>query len=176
MLKQNLFFIKKNNGFTLLEMMIAILLSSIVILGAYMLIVSIANIEHSIAKNRNNTAIICRLSSLINQDFRESIIDTLNYNNGKLEFTTYHSLFFNNAIPVKVQYYIYNNYLVRSEFRKDINYYRTIYLLQNSKNIKFMFWHNHSYHNNLTNPCYLIKVTFNYINQPITIVLARFKY
>ena len=176
MLKHNLFFIKKNNGFTLLEMMIAILLSSIVILGAYMLIVNIADIEHSIVRYKNDTTIICRLSSLINRDFRESISNTLRFNNNKLVFTTYHSLFFNDALPVKVEYYTYNNYLVRHEYRKDINYSRTIYLLPNIKNMKFMFWHKDKYQDKLTNPCYLIRLTFNYNNKPIKIIIAKFKY
>ena len=175
-LRQNLYFIKKDNGFTLLEMMIAILLSSIVILGAYILIVNIANVEYTVLKNRNTATIVCKLSRLINQDFREAISDTLKYDNNKLEFTTYHSLFFNNAIPVKVEYYINNNYLVRTEFRSDINYNKIIYLLPNIKNVRFMFWNKDRYSDILYKPCYLIKLNFTYNNKPLNIIIAKFKY
>lgn len=177
MYKLNLSFTKRcrYKGFTLLEMMIAIFLSSIVILGAYTLIINLANIEATITKNNSESTVICKLSELINQDYREALINTLKYSNNELEFTSYHSLFFNGALPVKIKYFIYKNYLVRQEIRKDINYNKTIYLLPNVNNIQFEFWYNNNYSIVLHNPCYLIKLKIIYKHNPFNIFITKFK-
>lgn len=80
------------------------------------------------------------------------ILNKLN-NYSQITFTTYNSLFFNKAFPVIVTYYIDNdNYLVRSEKNKDLDFTKEIKLIGNIKDFKVSSFNGEKFVDDFVNP------------------------
>ncbi len=129
---------KNNNGFTILELLIAIAISAVVVLGGYSLLSSTVNTRTSLSNATINAKISSVLDKLISEDIESVSKRTINLTedidgNSVLKINTWHSLFFNSAIPVDVSYYIEDGYFVREEKRDDLNYDSKMKLIGNAK-------------------------------------------
>ncbi len=107
-------------GFTLLELLIAAAISSIVALGVFSIFSSIANMRDSAITQSRNIILQESFTRLINRDARMMIGNSLSLDKSgqiyRLKFSTHNSMRFNKALPVDVTYYIDDeNYLVSKE-------------------------------------------------------------
>ena len=97
-------------GFTLLELLIAAAISSIVALGVFSIFSSIANMRDSSITQSRNIILQESLTRLINMDARMMIGNSISLDKSgqvyRLKFSTQNSMRFNKALPVDITYYI----------------------------------------------------------------------
>lgn len=173
MQRKLMFFTKANRGFTLIELLIAVAISAFIISGTYEILNSVITSRSRLASEYLESEIITKLNNLLNHDFRESEKSTFALQNNLdkkiFSFNTLNSIYFNNAVSVKVSYYIeqdYNNeeyYFVREESNKDMNFSLKIKLLPNVKNLKFLFYNGTEYsEENISENLLLYKLSFTW--------------
>jgi prepilin-type N-terminal cleavage/methylation domain-containing protein len=168
-----------SQGFTLIEMIIALAISTIIVLGTYAIFNTVFTAQTSTSENLTYTAIQTKLFKIINDDFINMIELTSEWDNATFDnkssinadniqtnanstdnttdnitkqnyiilselnnhpafiLDTYNSLFFNKAVPVRVNYFIdKDNYLVRKEKSADLDFEKDIKLIGGVTDIK----------------------------------------
>jgi len=177
-----------NKAFTLLEMLIAITISALVVMGTYNLFNTVVNVRYSTSDNNVYSQINTFLTLMINKDFNSFISGdddsdnatnvmpgTLQEQNNSSEkknqvysqnlilnnsgrfpriiLKTHNSIFFNQAIPAMVTYYVDdNNYLVRSEDIAALDFNEKIRLIGDIKEFKVFSFNGKKYIENEINP------------------------
>jgi hypothetical protein len=88
-----------------------------------------------------------------NQTAQNYIISDKYQNYPRITFTTYNSIFFNKSLPVVVTYYINDdNYLVRSEKNKDLDFTKEIKLIGNIEDFEISSFNGKEYKENIADP------------------------
>ncbi len=141
-------FTVRRSGFTLLEILIAVFLSSIIMVGLYELFNSVLNAKTFSETRQDKTEIIYKVVSLMQRDIRCKVGDFfVTYRGGKriLDFNTTDSLFYSGFVVVNVSYYTEEIdgkvYLVREEKNSDLNEDIAIPLTDYFRNIEFKFYY-----------------------------------
>jgi len=137
----------KQAGFTLLEILVAIAISSIIIIGLFDIFKNVIDTRTYALKHTSSTQIVSKTILLMDKDIRCKI-GGFNISNTfgvkKLTFKTTNSLKFAGSVPVIVSYYIKNEgskrYLVREEENKAADVDMSIYLTDMFKKIDFKFY------------------------------------
>ncbi len=137
-----------NRAFTLLELLIAVAISAFIVVGVYTLLNSIISSNSALSNKYQESLFYNKLSILFNEDYRQSINNSLqvisepleDYNTKKIEFTTTNSIFFNRALPVNVSYYVEDNYLVREENLPEMSYDFKLRLIDNVSYINILYY------------------------------------
>jgi|GEM_PF-2658414 len=102
----------EKNGFTLIEILVAVVLSGIIIVGLMETFDSLANTKAFLESKNQKIERLEKIALLIQSDIRCKIGNFSATNEGfikKLSFVSTHSLFFNGSIPVKIDYYMKKN-------------------------------------------------------------------
>ncbi|MBF0473411.1 MAG: prepilin-type N-terminal cleavage/methylation domain-containing protein [Nitrospirae bacterium] len=135
-----------NKGFTLLEILIAIVLSAIIITGVYNIYHTLLNVETSLEEREKGLMSYVKLTRIVQKDLRCMIDSPSIVNNTQGEsliFTSTHSLYFNSSLPVLIRYFLEkkNNkrYLMREETENNKNVKLTLRLLKDVDDLKFSF-------------------------------------
>ncbi len=138
---------KKNRGFTLFEILVAITVGSILMIGLFNMLKSVIDARTFVLEKSSSMQIISKTISLIDRDIRCKIGDFSTSNTfgvTKLSFETTNSLKFAGSVLVKVSYYIENeegkHYLVREESNEAAGEDMTIRLTALFKKIAFKFY------------------------------------
>ncbi|MDY6820247.1 MAG: prepilin-type N-terminal cleavage/methylation domain-containing protein [Deferribacterota bacterium] len=200
----------KISAFTLLEIIIAVAISAMIILGSYSLFNSIFSAQTNVTDSLITTKIYNGLTKIINSDFRNMLPATeeliaqidnetdnstenndtslsLNKENNnslfnnetdkttdnvtdnatkkqyiilreennypKITFLTYNSIFFNKAFPVRVTYYIDDdNYFVREERKKDVDFEKKLRLIGNIDKFEISTFNGEKFEEDKANP------------------------
>ncbi len=137
----------KQKGFTLLEILVAIAISSIIIIGLFDIFKNVINTRTYAFKHTSSTQIVSKTISLMDRDIRCKI-GGFSLSNAfgvkKLTFKTTDSLKFAGSVPVTVSYYIKSKgnkrYLVREETNESAGVDMSIYLTDMFKKIDFKFY------------------------------------
>ena len=102
-------FIINKRGFTLLELLIAIVTSAIIILAIYGLFNTLFITRVYLDSKKDRAEVLTKVALLLQKDIRCKIgtfeIEHIG-DETKLSFYTTNSLFFNGAFPVKVSYFL----------------------------------------------------------------------
>lgn len=132
-------------GFTLIEMLVALAISSIILLTLYSVLNQTIVSKRVVDKASSEILKQVKLAELINTDFRQGYRNSFKVENITIEdnqevaaFTlkTQNSLFFNNAIKVSVYYYLHpSGWFVRVEEEKNMRYYNAFPLLPDIQNV-----------------------------------------
>jgi len=104
--------IEKRDGFTLIEILVAVVLSGIIIVGLMKTFDGLINAKSYIGAKKERIEILDKISLIMQADIRCKIGDFKIETDGmtkKLSFVTTHSLFFNGAVPVDVSYWLSQN-------------------------------------------------------------------
>jgi prepilin-type N-terminal cleavage/methylation domain-containing protein len=165
-------------GLTLIEILVAMVISSIIILGAYALFKSTTDIRISFKDKTDFTKIQTSLTLLFNRDLNASLNakpDLSDYDNDKsISFVTFNSLFFNGAIPVTVTYSIKDNYLIREERNNAIDYKQVIRLIKGIKSFDVYYFNGTEYTKD--NQDYkMVKVKVGFNNYKFDIIAGKFR-
>ena len=141
-------FIGKRLGFTLLEILIAVFLGSIIMLGLYELFNSVLSARVFSETKQDKTEIIYKTVSLIQKDIRCKVGDFYTtYRDGRkiLSFDTTDSLFYGGSIIVNVSYYTDEIdgrvYLVREEKNDVLKEDLVIPLTDYFRKVDFKFYY-----------------------------------
>ncbi len=114
--------ITDKKGLTLLEFLIAIVVSSIVILATYKLFNTLFNTRIYLNSKKDKAEILTKIALLLQKDIRcktsEFKIEHLG-DKTILSFYTTNSLFFNGAFPVKVSYFLETHNNKRIFYREE---------------------------------------------------------
>jgi len=135
-------------AFTLLEILIAVLLSGIIMVGLFELFSTVLNSEAFSKGKQKRMELIYKVVSLISRDIRCKVgkfnVKTVD-GRKVLDFQTTDSLMFGGSLIVDVSYYIkeYNGkpYLVREEKNEDANEDLIIPLTDFFKRLDFKFYY-----------------------------------
>ncbi len=101
------FITKRCYGFTLFELLVALVISSIIMIGIFEVFKNVLDTQEYTEKKGNHIELISKLVSLIDSDIYCKIGPFKVQNTGnykKLSFTTTHSLLFGDSLPVEVSY------------------------------------------------------------------------
>ncbi len=155
---------KKRNGFTLIEILVAVVLSGIIIIGLMESMDSLANTKSFLNSKKNRIEILDKISLIMQADIRCKIGKFVIKNNGitkQLTFATTNSLFFNGSLPVNVSYYLKRNdkgklFLYREEENKDMGFDTAIPLTDIFNKAEYQFYRNGRWQNE---PAAIIKIT-----------------
>ncbi len=141
-------FIGRRFGFTLLEILIAIFLSSIIMLGLYELFNSVLSARVFSETKQDKTEIIYKTVSLMQRDIRCKVGDFYTtYRDGRkiLSFNTTNSLFYGGSLIVNVSYYTDEIdgkiYLVREEKNDALKEDLVIPLTNYFRKVNFEFYY-----------------------------------
>jgi len=143
-------FIQNNKkGFSLIEVLIASVVASIIILGIYKIFSDFLFVRKYFFNRKDRIEILSKIVSLMQADIRAKIgkfyFKRDGIGNIYLSFNTTHSLLFNNAVPVKVTYLFKRDYynkhtLYRIEEEENTGIKIKIPLTDMIENIKFGFF------------------------------------
>lgn len=136
--------ISTNKGLTLLELLIAVALSSLVLFGLYSAISTALNTDQVIQQSLLGINEYSRLTELFQKDIRTMVsVPVLkhSYEGPEITFSTTNSLIYNSTRPVYVSYYIKEingkRYLFRKEWIDTEHTPLTIRLLEDVGNLSF---------------------------------------
>ncbi len=144
-----MFFTISKKGFSLFELLVAIAVGSIIVIGLFDIFKNVVNTRDFALKESSYTEIISKTVSLMDKDIRCKIgkfelQNTLGVT--KLSFETTDSLRFAGSIPVFVSYYMETkqgkSYLVREEQNEAAGYDMKTELSDIFKKIEFKFYSN----------------------------------
>lgn len=165
-------------GFTLLELLIAAAISSIVALGVFSIFSSIANMRDSSITQSRNIILQESLTRLINRDARMMIGNSISLDKSgqvyRLKFSTQNSMRFNKALPVDVTYYIDDeNYLIRKEENNDTAFSMEMRIIPNVTEFSASFYDGTEYKEDAVANAKMMNITLKINEQQIVIPVAR---
>ncbi len=160
---------KAPGGFTLLEILVALVISSIIILGVFNIFKTILNARNYSLKKAREMEIVSKTISLIDADIRCKIgafrVDTT-FGVTRLIFTTTHSLLFAGSLPVVVSYFIKEENGHYTLYRREENIRAgedmSIALSHAFKKVSYQFYLDGQWTNNT--PTNIIKITLTDID------------
>ncbi len=144
-----MYFTIKKDGFTLFEILVAIAIGSIIVIGLFVILGNVMNAKTFISKKSSYMKTVAKTVSLMEKDIRCKI-GRFNISNAfgvsTLSFYTTNSLRFAGSVPVKVSYYMENKnnktYLVRAETNRAAGEDLTIELTDIFDKMQFKFYSN----------------------------------
>lgn len=165
-------------GFTLLELLIATAISSIVALGVFSIFSSIANMRDGSIIQSRNIFLQEALTRLLNRDARMMIGNSISLDKAgqvyRLKFSTQNSMRFNKALPVDVTYYIDDeNYLVRKEENNDTAFSMEMRIIPNVTEFSASFYDGTEYKEDAVSNAKMMNITLKINEQQIVIPVAR---
>lgn len=165
-------------GFTLLELIIAIAISSIVAVGIFSVFSSIAGSRDKTVSQSQNIILIETLTRLFNKDARMMLGGSLKVDKTgdryRLTFRTYNSLRFNKALPVDITYYIDDyNWLVRQEENVDVLFNMEMRIIPNVTDFKAEFYNGTEFREETVGDAKIMNIKITIDNTTSTIPVAR---
>lgn len=170
---------KLNKGLTLIEMLVALAVSSFVILGTYALFKATTDIRILFYDKSEQTAIQTSLVLMVNRDLNAatgSEAELSDFSTGEtLSFVTHNSLVFNGAIPVTVTYALEDGYLVREELNSRVDYRQVMRLVSNVKKFDILYFDGSDY---VESPVNLktVKIETDVEGYQFNIIAGKFVY
>lgn len=117
---------KNSKGFTLLELIAAIAISAVVILGVYSMFDSVLSTREASARSNETNSLLLRLRQVFKQDMLQLYKDSLKLDNSgentEISFITHNSIKLERAVPVTVKYFVEDGWLVREETEDRLGY------------------------------------------------------
>ena len=167
---------KLNNiGFTLIEILVAILISSIIVIAGYGVFNSVVSLKYVNEKKSDFNLIKNKLTILLNSDINSSVNvnpEKNDFLNEKFSITTRNSLFFNRSIPVTVIYSLKDNCLFRSEINSQLGLKRTIKLIGGIKKFEVRYFNGNKYVENYNKPL-IFKFILNFDKEEFEIIAGK---
>ncbi len=114
----------KRSGFTLFEILVAVVISSIIMLGLFELFKSVIDARGFSIKHSKDMEILTRAIKLMDSDIRCSIGEMRieeRFGTKRLIINTTHSLLFAGSVPVTVYYYIDETNGKKTLIREEVN-------------------------------------------------------
>ncbi len=165
-------------GFTLIEILIASAISTIVALGVFSMFSSVAGSRDKIVIQSKNVVLQESLTRLINRDARMMVGGSLKVDKSgqvyRLSFSTQNSMRFNKALPVDVTYYVDDDkYLVRKEENDETAFTMEMRLMPDVEELSATFYNGSEYKEDVVTNAKMMNITLKINEQIVTIPVAR---
>ncbi len=165
-------------AFTLLELLIATAISSIVALGVFSIFSSITNMRDIAIIQSKNIILQESLTRLLNRDARMMIGSSLSLEKAgqvyRLKFSTQNSMRFNKALPVDITYYIDDdNYFIRKEENNDTAFSMEMRIMPNVTEFSATFYDGVEYKEDVIPNAKMFNIKLKLNEQEIIIPVAR---
>ena len=166
---------KDNRGFTLLELLIALALSSIVVGGVYVTFDSVLKTKEATEKSYYSNSLLLSSRKVIKPDMLQMYKDTLKVDkrddNDILTVTTNNSIKLEKAFPVKVTYYVNDDdYLVREEKSALHSYEWKLLLMPNVTDFKIQSHNGYKFTDDTDQMDTIIKISMNVSGHPLEFI------
>ncbi len=136
------------SGFTLIEVLTATVISSIIIIAVYSIFNSIIKVQADTTVRNDFNLLKNKLTILLNEDINSSVnikAESEDVFDVKFAIVTFNSLFFNHAIPVTVVYTLQDGSLIRSEINKKLDFRQDIRLISGIRNFEVLYYNGNEY-------------------------------
>jgi prepilin-type N-terminal cleavage/methylation domain-containing protein len=162
-------------GFTLIEMLIALVISSFVVMGVYSLFNSVLASKEAAEKSNRANVLLISSRKLFKPDLLQLYQDSLTINNaGKnavLKFTSLNSIKLDRAMPVDITYYVDDDgWLIRKEEQTDIEYEWELRLLPEVTDFTVYSHNGYRFTEDYDSTDTIIQVSFKYKDIPVEFV------
>jgi type II secretory pathway component PulJ len=137
-----------SRGLTLVELLVAFVISTILIIGVYTVFNSVVDISDRTKYKNDFNIIKNKLMLLLNQDINSSLNENpekSDFFDEKFSIVSFNSLFFNRSIPVTVVYGLEDNYLVRKEINSKMAFEQSIKLVNGIKDFEVLYYDGNEY-------------------------------
>jgi prepilin-type N-terminal cleavage/methylation domain-containing protein len=166
---------RSNKGFTLIEMLIALLISSVVVMGVYSLFNSVVASKEAAEKSYRVNTLLMSSRRLFKPDLLQLYQNSLVINNGGknavLKFTSLNSIKLDRALPVDITYFVDDDgWLIRREVQSDIGYEWDLKLLPEVKDFTVYSHNGYRFTEDYDNTDTIIQVSFKYKDIPVEFV------
>jgi prepilin-type N-terminal cleavage/methylation domain-containing protein len=166
---------RSNTGFTLIEMLIALLISSVVVMGVYSLFNSVVASKEAAEKSNRVSTLLMSSRRLFKPDLLSLYQDSLVINNGGsnavLKFTSLNSIKLNRAMPVDITYFVDDDgWLIRREVQSDIGYEWDLKLLPEVSAFTVYSHNGYRFTEDYDSTDTIIQVSFKYKDIPVEFV------
>lgn len=140
---------KNSKGFTLLEMLVALAISSVIVMGTYAMFDSVMSTKEAAGVSNENNTLLINLRQLFKQDMLQLYKDTLKIDNSgensEIAFTTHNSIKLERAVAVDVRYYVEDGWLIREETSSALDYEWRLRLLPDAKDFLVLSHNGYSF-------------------------------
>lgn len=165
-------------AFTLIELIIAMAVSSLVAAGLFTMFSTVAGVRDRSVSQSDNIIVTEALTNIINKDVRMMTDNSLSVDSStdkkKLKFTTQNSLRFNKSLPAEVSYYIDDDdWLVRREMNTDVLYDMEMKLIPGVTEMTMEFYDDKEYKEDVVKNAKLMKLHFVINGNYSTVFAAR---
>lgn len=117
---------KNSKGFTLLEMLVALAISAVIIMGTYAMFDSVMNTKEAAGRSNETNVLLINMRRLVKNDLLQLYKDSLKIDNSgensEITFTTHNSIKLERSVPVEVKYFVEDGWLVREETSDSLGY------------------------------------------------------
>ncbi len=165
-------------GFTLLEILIATAISSLIALGLFAMFSSIVGSREESLERNENVGVVQALTKLINKDIRMTNSGAITIDSSgdieKLKFSTQNSLRFNKSMPVEIQYYIDDEgWFVRRETNTDLLFDMEMRIVPDVTELEYEFYDGIEYDDEVKSDANLMKIHLTINENVVTVLAAR---
>ncbi len=166
---------RSNSGFTLIEMLIALVISSFVVMGVYSLFNSVLASKEAAEKSNRANVLLISSRKLFKPDLLQLYQDSLTINNaGKnavLKFTSLNTIKLDRAMPVDITYYVDDDgWLIRKEEQTDLGYEWELRLLPEVTDFTVYSHNGYRFTEDYDSTDTIIQVSFKYKDIPVEFV------
>ena len=164
-----------DKGFTLIEMLIALVISSVVVMGVYSLFNSVVASKEAAEKSSRVNTLLISSRKLFKPDLLQLYQNSLSINNAGanavLKFTSLNSIKLNRAMPVDITYYVNDDgWLVRKEQQTDIGYVWELRLLPEVKDFLVLSHNGYRFTEDFDSTDTIVQISFTYKEIPVEFV------
>ncbi len=162
-------------GFTLIEILVATVISSVIVIASYSVFNSIITVKSSTSLKNNLNTVKNKLAILINGDINSSLNREPEKSDSfdeKFSVVSFNSLFFNRSLPVTVVYSLEDDFLVRKEINSSIGFERKIKLIGGIKRLEVLYYDGNEY-TETENKSFICKFVFETIDGNFEIIAGK---
>ena len=154
-----------NRGFTIIELLIAMVLASMVLTGVYKTFDALINTKEATEESYYRNNLLLSAKKIVKPDVLQLYKNTMSVSHGSendtLTLTTNNSIKMEKAFPVQVTYYIDDDdYLIREEKSPQLGYEWKLPLLKNVTEFKVLSHNGNEFTKSYSTTDTIIKVSF----------------
>jgi len=168
---------RSSKGFTLLELLIALVLSVIVLSGVYTTFDSIIRTKSATEESYYKNSLLLSARRVIKPDILQMHKDSLDIKNDsendELTFVSNNSIKMEKAFPVTIKYYVDDGYLVREESSTMHSYDWKLYLMANVTKFDVQSHNGYKFTDDFDKLDTILKISFEVSGYPVTFIAGN---
>jgi prepilin-type N-terminal cleavage/methylation domain-containing protein len=171
--------LKEIKGFTLLELLIALAISAVILLGSYSMFDGVLAAAGHLNRSGDKFTEVQAFERLILRDVRmmlkygQADNETINTEDLFFSMVSQNSITFNKSIPVSITYYLEEGAIYREEKNTSMNYLMRMPLLSNVASAKAEGYDGRDYGDEISEKTAIFRFSFTMDNASYSFTAAR---